>query len=181
MGAAVLVQKIAGAAAEAGRPLAGVKSIAERVIQASRSMGVALSSCTSPSVGRPTFHLPSDQIEIGVGIHGEPGQRRTALTNADAIVDLLMQPIVDDLELRAGDRVLALVSGLGGTPQQELYIAFRHVHQVLTARGIQVARNLVGNFLTSLDMAGCTITLLRLDSELITLWDAPVHTPALRW
>jgi dihydroxyacetone kinase-like protein len=181
MGAAVLVDKIAGAAAETGRPLAGVAAVARRVIEGSRSMGVALSSCTSPSVGRPTFDLPDHQIELGVGIHGEPGRHRAPLSNADAIVELLVEPILRDLDTRPGDPVFAMVSGLGATPQQELYIVFRHLHRVLSRNGIQVERRLVGNFLTALDMAGCIVTLAKLDAELISLWDAPVHTPALRW
>lgn len=181
MGAAVLVEKIAGAAAEAGKPLATVAGLAHRVTEQARSMGVALSSCTSPSVGRPTFQLPNHQIELGVGIHGEPGRRRIALAQADTIVDLLVEPIVEDLGLRAADPVLAMVSGLGSTPHQELYIVYRRLHEILTQRGIRVERSLVGNYVTSLDMAGCTVTLLRLDPELLELWDAPVRTPALCW
>ncbi|RIK37047.1 MAG: dihydroxyacetone kinase subunit DhaK [Chloroflexi bacterium] len=181
MGAAVLVEKIAGAAAEAGKPLAAVARLAHRVAEQARSMGVALSSCTPPSVGHPTFQLPDRQIELGVGIHGEPGRRRMALAEADTIVDLLAAPILDDLELRAPDTVLAMVSGLGGTPQQELYIVYRRLHELLTQHGIRVERSLVGNYVTSLDMAGCTVTLLRLDPELLALWDAPVRTPALCW
>jgi dihydroxyacetone kinase-like protein len=181
MGATVVVEKIAGAAAEAGRPLAAVAEVARRVSEQTRSMAVALSSCTSPNVGRPTFHLPHDQIEVGVGIHGEPGRKRAPLSSADAIVDLLVEPILRDLELRPGDPVLAMVSGLGGTPQQELYIVFRHLHQVLSRSAIRVERRLVGNFVTSLDMAGCIVTLTRLDAEGMALWDAPVHTPALHW
>jgi dihydroxyacetone kinase-like protein len=181
MGAAVLVEKIAGAAAEAGRPLAAVVALARRVIAQARSMGVALSSCTLPSVGRPTFHLPVHQIEVGVGIHGEPGRQRAPLSSADHIVDLMVEPILRDLALRPGDSVLAMVSGLGGTPQQELYIVFRRLHQVLSRSGLRIERRLVGNYVTSLDMAGCMVTLLRLDAELIEYWDAPVRTPALCW
>jgi dihydroxyacetone kinase-like protein len=181
MGAAVLVEKIAGAAAEAGRSLPEVVTLAHRVVRQSRSMGVALSSCTSPSVGHPTFDLPARHMEVGVGIHGEPGRRRVPLDAADAVVELLVEAILDDLEVRPGDEVLALVSGLGATPQQELYIVYRHLHHVLQAAGLQVARQLVGNYVTSLDMAGCMVTLLRLDDELKTYWDAPVRTPALCW
>jgi dihydroxyacetone kinase-like protein len=181
MGAAVLVEKIAGAAAEAGRDLSQVVTLAERVVRHARSMGVALSSCTSPSVGRPTFDLPPQHMEVGVGIHGEPGRERVPLEAADAIVDRLLEAICDDLALQRGDELLALVSGLGATPQQELYIVFRRLHRALSDRGIQVARRLVGNYVTSLDMAGCTITLLRLDQELQHYWDAPVRTPALCW
>ena len=144
-------------------------------------MGVALTSCTLPSVGHPTFQLPTHQIELGVGIHGEPGRRRIPLARADKIVEQLVQPILGELELRSGDPVLAMVSGLGGTPQQELYIVFRRLHQILDQIGIRVERCLVGNYVTSLDMAGCIVTLLRLDPELLALWDAPVRTPALSW
>jgi phosphoenolpyruvate---glycerone phosphotransferase subunit DhaK len=181
MGAAVIVEKIAGAAAERGQDLATIKALAERASAQTRSMGVAISSCTTPSAGRPTFNLPLNQMEVGVGIHGEPGRMRAPLVNANTVVELLLEPILDDLPLREGDQVLAMVSGLGGTPQQELYIVFRRLHQLLTKRGIHVARQLVGNYVTSLDMAGCMVTLLRLDPELISLWDAPVHTPALHW
>jgi dihydroxyacetone kinase len=145
------------------------------------SMGVALSGCTSPAVGRPTFQLPSGQIEVGVGIHGEPGRRRALWTKADEIVEMLAAPIAQDLGLVAGERVLALVSGLGGTPQHELFIVYRHLHHYLANLGVTIERRLVGNYITSLDMAGCTVTLLRLDPELLALWDAPVRTPALWW
>ena len=181
MGAAVLAEKIAGAAAEAGRNLDEVTAISQRVIEQTRSMGVALSSCTLPSVGHPTFVLPRDQMELGVGIHGEPGQRRMPLTNADAIVNMLVEPIVHDLQLRPSDHVLVMVSGLGGTPQQELYIVFRRVCRLLAQQPVIIDRQLVGNFVTSLDMAGCMVTLLRLDAELLALWDAPVNTPTLCW
>ncbi len=181
MGAAVLVEKIAGAAAEQGRDLDNIVQVARRASVQARSMGVALSSCTSPSVGRPTFYLPDSQMEVGVGIHGEPGRRRAPLVHAAEVVNIVAQPIIEDLELKAGDRVLAMVSGLGSTPQQELFIVFRYLHQLLTQLGVRVERQLVGNYITSLDMAGCLITLLRLDPELLELWDAPVRTPALCW
>lgn len=181
LGAAIFVEKIAGAAAESGRPLSEVVAVARRTSDESRSMGVALTSCIMPGVGRPTFRLPENQVEIGVGIHGERGRQRMPITNADEIVGLLMELIIDDLRLRPKERVLVLVSGLGGTPQQELYIVYRHVHKLLTELGIIVAQQLIGNYITSLDMAGCAVTLLRLDEELLTLWNAPVHTPALWW
>jgi len=181
MGAAILVEKIAGAAAEAGQPLAQVTDVALRASNQSRSMGVALSSCTSPTVGRPTFDLPPNQMELGVGIHGEHGRHRAPLGKADAVVELLVEAILADLEVRPGERVLAMVSGLGATPRQELFIVFRHLHQVLTAAGIDVARRLVGNYVTSLDMAGCMVTLMRFDPELLALWDAPVCTPTFNW
>jgi dihydroxyacetone kinase-like protein len=181
LGATIFVEKIAGAAAESGRPLANVLDIAQRTSEESRSMGVALTSCILPGVGRPTFTLPADQVEIGVGIHGERGRQRMDITSADEIAELLLVPIVEDLRLRAGERVLALVSGLGGTPQQELYIVYRYLHKFLEARGITIQQQLVGNYVTSLETAGCAITLLRLDEELLQLWNAPVHTPALWW
>ncbi len=181
MGAAVLAEKIAGAAAEARYPLAQVKAVADRAVLRARSMGVALRGCTSPSVGHPTFELPDGQMEIGVGIHGEPGLQRIELAKADTVVDMLASPIIEDLELIAGDGVLAMVSGLGATPQQELFIVFRHLVATLRAHSIHVERQLVGNFITSLDMAGCVITLMRTDPELLRLWDAPVRTPAFRW
>ena len=180
-GATVLVEKIAGAAAESGRNLREVTDVAQRASEQARSMGVAVSSCTSPSVGRPTFDLPENEMEVGVGIHGEPGRSREPLTGASEIVDIVLTPIITDLALEKDDHVLVLVSGLGGSPQQELFIVFRHVHQLLSKRSIIVERQLVGNFVTSLDMAGCMITILRLDSEMLELWDAPVCTPALRW
>lgn len=181
MGAAVIVEKIAGAAAQAGQDLEQVQCVARRAAERSRSMGVALSSCTLPSVGKPTFDLPRDYMEIGIGIHGEPGRMRAPLASADEIAETLIRPIADELALQSGDRVVAIVSGLGGTPIQELYIVYRFLHQYLEARSIRIERRLVGNYVTSLDMAGCMITLLALDSTLLELWDAPVHTPALSW
>ena len=180
-GATVLAEKIAGAAAEAGRSLSEVAGLARRVNEQARSMGMALTSCTVPHVGRPTFELGEDEMEIGIGIHGEPGRERVRLAPADAIVDLLLDPILTDLPFRAGDRVLAFVNGMGGTPQIELEIAYRRVAQVLTEREITIERNLLGSYITSLEMAGASITLLNLDDELVSLWDAPVDTPALRW
>jgi dihydroxyacetone kinase-like protein len=144
-------------------------------------MGVALSSCTSPTIGRPTFDLPPGQIEVGVGIHGEAGRRRAPLEQADDVVDLLLEAVSSDLDLHVGERVLAMVSGLGGTPQQELFIVYNHLHKALTALGTRVERGLVGNYVTSLDMAGAAITLMRLDDELLRLWDAQVWTATLRW
>jgi len=181
VGATVLAEKIAGAAAEAGRSLAEVAGLARRVDEQARSMGMALTSCTVPHVGRPTFELADDEMEIGIGIHGEPGRERVRLAAADAIVDLLLDPILTDLPFERGDRVLAFVNGMGGTPQIELEIVYRRVAQVLDERGIEIARNLIGSYITSLEMAGTSITLLKLDDELATLWDAPVNTPALRW
>jgi dihydroxyacetone kinase-like protein len=180
-GATILVEKMAGAAAEAGMSLPAVTAIAQRVSRETRSMGVALTSCVSPAMGRPTFQLPDGQIEVGVGIHGEPGRRRAAMTKADEVVDMLVAPIMHELRLSAGEQVLALVSGLGGTPQHELFIVYRHLHHLLERYSITVKRSLVGNYITSLDMAGCILTLMRLDPELLALWDAPVRTPTLWW
>jgi dihydroxyacetone kinase-like protein len=181
VGATVLVEKLAGAAAAEGRSLADVAAVARRVDEQSRSMGMALTSCIVPHVGSPTFELAEDEMEVGVGIHGEPGRERVRLEPADAIVDRLLEPILADLPFSSGDRVLALVNGMGGTPLIELYVVFRRVAQVLAERGLTIERNLVGNFITSLEMAGASITLLKLDDELVRLWDAPVNTPALRW
>ncbi|TFB97200.1 MULTISPECIES: dihydroxyacetone kinase subunit DhaK [Cryobacterium] len=177
----VLVEKIAGAAADRGDDLESVALVAERVIGQVRSMGVALTPCVVPHAGQPSFTLAEDEIEIGIGIHGEPGRERIKLEPADAIVDRLLGPILDDIPFVAGDKVLLLVNGMGGTPQVELYIVFRRAAEVLAERGIEVTRTLVGNFTTSLEMQGMSITVLKLDDELTTLWDAPVQTAALRW
>ena len=180
-GATLLVEKIAGAAAEFGGSLAEVAATGRRVNAASRSFAVALTSCTTPAAGRPGFDLPEDEIEVGVGIHGEPGRSREKIRPARQIVADAMAAILDDQPLESGDEVIALVNGLGGTPLLELYIVFGEVASVLAARGVRIARSLVGNYVTSLDMAGVSITLCRADEELLTLWDAPVNTPALRW
>ncbi|MBG6059276.1 dihydroxyacetone kinase-like protein [Cryobacterium sp. MP_M5] len=177
----VLVEKIAGAAADRGDDLESVALVAERVIGQVRSMGVALTPCVVPHAGQPSFTLAEDEIEIGIGIHGEPGRERIKLEPADAIVDRLLGPILDDIPFVAGDKVLLFVNGMGGTPQVELYIVFRRAAEVLAERGIEVTRTLVGNFTTSLEMQGMSITVLKLDDELTTLWDAPVQTAALRW
>jgi dihydroxyacetone kinase-like protein len=181
VGGTVLAEKLAGARAEAGGSLDEVADVVKRVDDSVRSMGMALTSCVVPAAGKPTFELGDDEMEIGIGIHGEPGRERMPLEPADRIVDRLLEPILSDLPFRSGDRVLAFVNGMGGTPQLELYVAFRRVAQVLQERGLRLERSLVGNYITSLEMAGCSITLLRLDDELTSLWDAPVHTPGLRW
>lgn len=181
VGATVLLEKIVGAAAEAGASLEQCRLLAERVSAQARSMGVALSSCTVPAAGRPTFVLDDDEIEVGIGIHGEPGRRRAKIAPARDIVALLLDPVLADLPFRPGDRVLAFVNGMGATPLIELYIVYNEVAALLAQHTISVARSLVGNYITSLDMAGTSITLLRLDDELARLWDAPVHTVALRW
>ena len=181
VGVTVLVEKIAGAAAEAGASLAETTALAARVNARGRSMGLALTPCTVPAAGTPTFTLGDDEVEVGIGIHGEPGRRRARLAAVDEMAEWLVTPIVSDLGLGRGEAVLAFVNGMGGTPLVELHVAFRSVVRLLDGLGIAVTRSLVGNYITSLDMAGASITLLRLDDELIRLWDAPVQTAGLRW
>jgi dihydroxyacetone kinase-like protein len=181
VGGTVLLEKIAGAAAARGDSLDEVTAIAERVIANVRSMGMALTPCIVPHSGEPSFTLAEDEMEIGIGIHGEPGRERTKLTGADQIVATLLDAIVTDLPFVEGDRTLLFVNGMGGTPLVELYLAFGSASTYLADRGITVARSLVGNYITSLEMQGMSITLLRLDDEFESLWDAPVHTAALRW
>ncbi len=181
VGATVLAEKIAGARAEEGGSLSEVADDVKRVNEESRSMGMALTSCTVPANGSPTFELADDEMEIGIGIHGEPGRERVKLEPADRIVDRLLEPVLSDLPFTSGDRVLAFVNGMGGTPQIELYIAMRRVGAALSEAGLRLERTLIGSYITSLEMAGLSITLLRLDDEMIRLWDAPVLTTGLRW
>jgi len=181
VGTTVLVEKIAGAAAEQRRTLKEVAAVAKKVGDNGRSMGMALTSCTVPHRGEPTFSLGEHEMEIGIGIHGEPGRRRLPLASAAEIVPMLTEPILSDLPFKTGDTVLAFVNGMGGTPQIELYIVYAELAKLLKGRGISITRNLVGSYITSLEMQGCSITLLRLDDELTKLWDAPVRTAALRW
>jgi len=181
VGATILAEKICGAAAEAGQSLAEVRDLCKKVNAQGRSMGMALTSCTVPHVGKPTFALPEDEMEVGVGIHGESGRTRMKLKPADEIVELLMEPIISDLPYRSGDEVLLFVNGLGGTPLIELYIVYRKAAEIAKKAGLKITRNFVGSYITSLEMAGTSITLLKLDAQLTKLWDAPVHTPALRW
>jgi phosphoenolpyruvate---glycerone phosphotransferase subunit DhaK len=181
VGVTVLLEKIVGAAAENGANLAEVKRIAEKVNAQGRSMGMALTSCTVPHAGKPTFDLPDDEMEIGIGIHGEPGRKRMKIASAAEITEMLATPILEDLPFQSGDSVLAFVNGMGGTPLIELYIVYNELAKILKGRNISIGRNLVGSYITSLEMAGCSITLVRLDDELTKLWDAPVLTPALRW
>ncbi|MGH7776698.1 MAG: dihydroxyacetone kinase subunit DhaK [Candidatus Dormibacterales bacterium] len=181
VGATVLAEKIAGARAEAGGNLDEVADTVRRVNEAARSMGMALTSCTVPAAGKPTFEIGDSEMEIGIGIHCEPGRERMALEPADRIVDRLIQPVLQDLPFTGGDPVLAFVNGMGATPLIELYVVVRRAAEALGEAGCKLERVLVGNYITSLDMAGFSITLLRLDDELTRLWDAPVHTPALRW
>jgi dihydroxyacetone kinase-like protein len=180
-GTTVLAEKILGAAAERGYALDRLAELGRRVAENGRSMGMALTSCTVPHVGKPTFELGPDEVEIGIGIHGEPGRYREPLRPADEIVERLLDPILSDLPFRAGDRVICMVNSMGGTPLLELYIVYRKVAAVCAERGVTIARNLVGAYITSLEMAGVSITLLRVDDEMLELWDDPVHTPALRW
>jgi dihydroxyacetone kinase-like protein len=177
----VLVEKIAGAAADRGDDLAGVTAIAERVNANVRSIGIALAAGTVPHAGEPGFTLADNEVEFGVGIHGEPGRERITLEPADRLVDRMMAAVLDDLPFSSGDSVLLFVNGMGGTPLSELYIVFRRAAEILDERGITLSRSLVGSLVTSLEMQGASISVLKLDDELTALWDAPVHTAALRW
>jgi phosphoenolpyruvate---glycerone phosphotransferase subunit DhaK len=181
VGITVIAEKICGAAAEERRSLADVAELCRRVNGEGRSMGMALTPCITPGSGEPSFELGDDEMEIGIGIHGEPGRYREPLAPAAQIVERLATAVVEDLPYESGDRVLAFVNGMGGTPLIELFIVYRELHRFLEQRGITIERRLIGNYITSLEMAGCSITLLRLDDELVGLWDAPVNTPALRW
>jgi phosphoenolpyruvate---glycerone phosphotransferase subunit DhaK len=177
----LVVEKIVGAAAEQGRALADLKALGDRVNQVTRSMGVALTSCTVPAAGKPTFDIGDDEMEFGVGIHGEPGRRRDRLRSADAIAEEICSAIVGDLGARSKGRALLFVNGFGGTPAMELYLMYNSARRIFEKQGVTIVRSLVGNYVTSLDMAGCSITLSMLDDETAKLWDAPVHTVALRW
>jgi dihydroxyacetone kinase-like protein len=177
----LLVEKIVGAAAEAGENLDSLQSIGNLVNRRTRSMGVALTSCTVPAAGKPTFDLGADEMEMGVGIHGEPGRRRVKLGSAAAIAEEMVGAILADLAPPVAARCLLLVNGFGGTPTMELYLMYGAARRILAGRGLTVARSLVGSYVTSLEMAGCSITVSLLDDQLMALWDAPVHTAALRW
>ena len=177
----LIVEKIVGAAAEKGASLAELKALGDQVNRRTRSMGVALTSCTVPAAGKPTFSLGDDEMEMGVGIHGEPGRRRVKLSSADAIAEEMVGAIVGDLGLARGTNTLLLVNGFGGTPAMELYVMVNSALRVLRAKGVQVTRFLTGSYVTSLEMAGCSITVSVFDDALCGLWDAPVHTAALRW
>jgi dihydroxyacetone kinase-like protein len=181
VGGTVLAEKIVGAAAEDGADLAAITALCQKVQDNVRSMGMALTSCTVPAAGKPTFEIGDDEMEIGVGIHGEPGRTRMKVATADEVTEMLATPILDDLPFESGDRVLAFVNGMGGTPLIELYVVFNKLAQICGDRGVTIERSLVGSYITSLEMAGCSITLLKLDDELLRYWDAPVDTPALRW
>jgi dihydroxyacetone kinase-like protein len=181
VGATVLAEKIAGAAAERGDDVRAVAEIAKRVNAQARSFGVALSSCTPPAAGKPIFELGSGEMEVGIGIHGEPGRRREPLGSAHEIARLMVEAVLSDLKPSSGARVLPFVNGMGGTPQLELYLLYGEVERQLREAGLEPVRRLVGSYITSLEMAGASLTLLALDDDLEQLWDAPVHTPALRW
>src|SRR5712691_10515377 len=174
VGVTVLLEKMVGALAETGAPLAQVAALARKVNSQGRSMGMALTSCTVPSAGKPTFELGEDEMEIGIGIHGEPGRRRVKLASADDITEMLATPIIEDLGLQAGEQVLAFVNGMGGTPLIELYVVYAALQAILHGRQVKIVRSLVGSYITSLEMAGCSITLVRMDDELVRYWDAPV-------
>ncbi|UWF78001.1 MULTISPECIES: dihydroxyacetone kinase subunit DhaK [Microbacterium] len=180
VGLTVLLEKLVGAAAEEGRDLASVVELAKRINGQGRSMGMALTSCTVPAAGKPTFDLPEDQMEIGIGIHGEPGRHREPLAPAHEIAQKLVDPILGDLDA-AGAPAIVMLNGMGGSPLIELYLMYGEVAALLENAGVRIARNLVGNYITSLDMAGCSLTVLKADDELLRLWDAPVRTPGLRW
>ena len=177
----MIVEKIVGAAAEQGAGLPALQALGERVNRGTRSMGVALTSCTVPAIGKPMFAIGEDEIEVGVGIHGEPGRRREKLQRADALAEEMVGAILADFGAAARGNVLLLVNGFGATPLMELYLMYHSARRVLEGRGLGVGRSLVGNYVTSLDMAGCSITVALLDEELARLWDAPVHTAGLRW
>jgi dihydroxyacetone kinase-like protein len=181
VGGTVLAEKLCGAAAARGQPLAEVAALGREVNAKVRSMGMALTSCTVPAAGRPTFSLGEQEMEIGIGIHGEPGRRRMPLQPVREIVELLASEILGDLPFRRGDEVIALVNGMGASPLLELYIAAGELERVCAGRGVRIVRRLVGNYITSLDMAGFSLTLLQADGRLLGLWDDPVCTPALRW
>jgi phosphoenolpyruvate---glycerone phosphotransferase subunit DhaK len=177
----LVVEKMVGAAAEEGRDIAALQALGKHVNARTRSMGVALTSCTVPAAGKPTFELGDSEMEMGVGIHGEPGRRRVKLAAADAIAEELLGAILGDLSLKRGSAVLLLVNGFGGTPAMELYLMAHAARRLLGAAGITVARSLTGSYVTSLEMAGCSLTVTALDAETTRLWDAPIHTAALRW
>ena len=181
VGVTVLLEKMVGAAAEKKASLKEVKAVAEKVNAQGRSMGMALTSCTVPHAGKPTFDLPEDQMEIGIGIHGEPGRKRLHVASAKEIAAMLMEPILGDLPYKSGDDVLVFMNGMGGTPLIELYVMYNEVNEILKGKGIKIVRNLIGSYITSLEMQGCSITLVKMDDHLLKLWDAPVKTPGLRW
>jgi dihydroxyacetone kinase-like protein len=181
VGGTVLIEKICGAAADKGYSLNDLEALCTRCNDNVRSMGMALTSCTVPTAGEPTFDLGEDEMEIGIGIHGEPGRKRMEVEPADQIVERLMTPIVEDLPFKDGDDVILFVNSMGGTPLIEVYLAYRKAAELAEQHGLRVVRNLVGPYITSLEMAGLSITMMRADDDIVELWDAPVHTPGMRW
>jgi len=181
VGLTVLMEKLLGAAAEKGAALANLKTLGDSIRATGRSMGLALTPCTVPHAGKPSFELGETEMELGIGIHGEPGRKRVPLAPADQITEMLMEPILGDLPFKRGESIILFVNGMGGTPLIELYIVYRKAAQIAEKHGLKIVRNLVGSYITSLEMAGTSITVLRADDNLISLWDAPVNTPALRW
>ena len=177
----LIVEKVVGAAAEKGLDLNICHAIGVKVNSQTRSMGVALTSCTVPAVGKPTFEISENEIEMGIGIHGEPGRKRVALAPADSIAKEMTEAILDDLKPDRGSQVLLFINGFGGTPSMELYLMYNSVAKILGEQGVTIGRSLVGNYVTSLEMNGCSITLTTLDEEISGYWDAPVHTASLRW
>ena len=181
VGVTVLVEKICGAAADDGKSLAEVAELGRKVNANGRSMGMALTPCITPGSGEPSFELAEDEVEIGIGIHGEPGRFRESIGPASQIAERLMTPILEDLPFSSGDKVLAFVNGMGGTPLLELYVVYAEVAKIAQEHGLTIERNLIGNYITSLEMQGCSITLVKLEDDMVRYWDAPVNTPALRW
>jgi dihydroxyacetone kinase-like protein len=181
VGVTVLVEKICGAAADDGKSLAEVAELGRKVNANGRSMGMALTPCITPGSGEPSFELAENEVEIGIGIHGEPGRFRENIGPASQITERLMTPILEDLPFSSGDKVLAFVNGMGGTPLLELYVVYAEVAKIAQEQGLSIERNLIGNYITSLEMQGCSITLVKLEDDMIRYWDAPVNTPALRW
>ncbi len=181
VGATILAEKITGAAAETGMGLKELADLCRQVNANARSMGVALTPCTVPAVGKPSFDLPDDEYELGIGIHGEPGRQQLKMEPADRIVERMMEPVLEDLPFKADDEVLLFVNGMGGTPVLELYIVYRKAYEIATRKGLKVSRNLVGTYMTSLDMAGASVTLLKVEGRMREFWDAPVQTAGLRW
>jgi dihydroxyacetone kinase-like protein len=180
VGVTVLLEKLIGAAAGEGRSLSDLITLARDINDAGRSMGMALTSCTVPAAGKPTFELAEDEMELGIGIHGEPGRSRVRLATAREIAGQLLEPILADRDFTSRP-VIVMLNGMGGTPLLELYLMYGEVAKIMEKAGMIVARNLVGNYITSLEMAGCSVTVLQADEELIRLWDAPVNTAGLRW
>ncbi|MDR2343827.1 MAG: dihydroxyacetone kinase subunit DhaK [Spirochaetaceae bacterium] len=181
VGSTVLTEKIIGASAERGDPLETVIKYANYCKDWGRSMGIALTSCTLPAVGKPIFDIGDDEIELGVGIHGEPGRERIKIKAADELVAMLFEPVVQDLALKQGEEIILFVNGMGGTPLIELYVLYNAAFELAKKKGIKVVRNLVGSYITSLEMQGFSITVMKAGADIVKLWDAPVLTPGLRW